>query len=83
MEAGLASKGKVAVAGPSTKPDLKRKHQDAVKDCEENEENCGPIPIVKLEVSLFTLVRTRLHRNGESDWYPCHASFAHTVDLLC
>lgn len=63
MEAGVASKGDVAVAGSSKKPDLKRKHQDDVKDREENEENCGPIPIVKLEVSLFTLVKTRLHKN--------------------
>lgn len=40
-----------AVAG-SSKPDLKRKHQEHQKqELEENDENTGPIPIVKLEVN--------------------------------
>lgn len=44
-----------AVASSSTKPDLKRKHQELETAIEENAENLGPIPIVKLEVVKFSL----------------------------
>lgn len=55
MEAKQLQKPKidVAVAG-SSKPDLKRKHQEVEKhqELEEQDENLGPIPIAKLEVSF-------------------------------
>lgn len=51
------SKPAVAVAGTSAKPSLKRKADEELKELEENDENQGPIPIVKLEVCLHLFER--------------------------
>lgn len=57
MEAKTMSKPAVAVAGTSAKPSLKRKADEELKELEENDENQGPIPIVKLEVCLHLFER--------------------------
>lgn len=54
MEQKDKQKDAQAVAGTSTKPDLKRKLKDDVKELDEDQENTGPIPIMKLEVCLHS-----------------------------
>lgn len=55
MEAKQLQKPKIdAAVASSSKPDLKRKHQEVEKhqELEEQDENLGPIPIAKLEVGF-------------------------------